>query len=165
MERTPGCNIDHMATHPTGTVSLPRLDVAVPQDGLSIGAAAQATGLSIDTLRYYEKAGLLLDPAPRDPGGRRRYGRDDLDWIAGLIMLRETGMSIADVRRMAELSRTAGTEAERLDVLEEHRSRVVAELERTQAHLQALEKKIVAYRDVVHRAADDTTSTEQDTSE
>lgn len=165
MERTPGCNIDHMATHPTGTVSLPRLNVAVPQDGLSIGAVAQATGLSIDTLRYYEKAGLLLDPAPRDPGGRRRYGRDDLDWLAGLIMLRETGMSIADVRRMAQLSRIAGTEAERLDVLEEHRLRVLTELERTQAHLLALEKKIAAYRDVLPPAADDTSSTEQDTDE
>lgn len=154
-----------MAPHTTGTVTLPRLDITVPEEGLSIGAVAQATGLSIDTLRYYEKAGLLLDPAPRDPGGRRRYGRDDLDWIAGLIMLRETGMSIADVRRMAELSRTAGTEAERLDVLEEHRFRVLAELERTQANLLALEIKIAAYRDVLPRATDDTTSTEQDTSE
>ena len=152
-----------MAPHPTGTVSLPRLDITVPEDGLSIGAVAQATGLSIDTLRYYEKAGLLLDPAPRDPGGRRRYGRDDLDWIAGLIMLRETGMSIADVRRMAELSRTAGTEADRLDVLEDHRLRVLAELDRTQAHLRALEKKIAAYRDVLPQAATHTTSTEQDT--
>ena len=154
-----------MATHPTGTIALPRLNVAVPQDGLSIGAVAQATGLSIDTLRYYEKAGLLLDPAPRDPGGRRRYGRDDLDWLAGLIMLRETGMSIADVRRMAQLSRIAGTEAERLDVLEEHRLRVLTEIERTQAHLLALEKKIAAYRDVLSPAADDTSSTEQDTDE
>lgn len=163
MERTPGSNIDHMAPHTTATVALPRLNVAVPPDGLSIGAVAQATGLSIDTLRYYEKAGLLLDPAPRDASGRRRYGRNDLDWVAGLIMLRETGMSIADVRRMAELSRTAGTEPERLDVLEEHRLRVLADLERTQAHLRALEKKIAAYRDVLPRAADDTTSTEQDT--
>jgi len=104
-----------------------------------------------------------LDPAPRDTGGRRRYGRDDLDWIAGLIMLRETGMSIADVRRMAELSRTAGTEAERLDVLEEHRLRVLADLGRTQAHLQALEKKIAAYRGVLAPTPADTDSPEQDT--
>lgn len=152
-----------MAPHTTGTVILPRLDVPVPEDGLSIGAVSQATGLTIDTLRYYEKTGLLLDPAPRDPGGRRRYGRDDVDWIAGLIMLRETGMSIADVRRMAELSRTAGTEAERLDVLEEHRIRVLADLERTQRHLRALEKKITAYRDILPRASTDTASTEQDT--
>ena len=163
MECTPGCSIGPMATHPAATVTLPRLNITVPEDGLSIGEVAQATGLSIDTLRYYEKAGLLLDPAPRDPGGRRRYGRNDLDWIAGLIMLRETGMSIADVRRMADLSRTAGTEPDRLAVLEGHRLRVLAELERTQAHLKALEKKIAAYRGVLGPAAGATTTTEQDT--
>jgi DNA-binding transcriptional MerR regulator len=130
-------------------VILPALDIDVPDDGLSIGAVADATGLSIDTLRYYERAGLLLDPAPRDSGGRRRYGHRDLDWIAGLVMLRETGMGIADVRRMAELSREAGTEPERLRVLEEHRRRVLAELERTRAHLAALEKKIDAYNAVI----------------
>ena len=137
------------------TVIIPSLDAVVPEDGLSIGAAAEATGLSIDTLRYYERAGLLLDPAPRDPGGRRRYGRNDLDWIAGLIMLRATGMSIADVRRMAELSRLAGTEAERLVVLEQHRLRVLAELDRTRAHLSALESKIAAYTAVVTQSAGD----------
>ena len=141
------------------TVTLPTIDAEVPAGGLSIGAVAQATGLSIDTLRYYEKAGLLLDPAPRDPGGRRRYGQDDLDWIAGLIMLRKTGMSIADVRRMAELSRVPETEAERLVVLEAHRERVLSELERTRAHLAALEKKIAAYTAVVGRTADDDAST------
>ena len=130
-------------------VILPTIDAEVPAGGLSIGAVSEATGLSIDTLRYYEKAGLLLDPAPRDPGGRRRYGHDDLDWIAGLIMLRETGMSIADVRRMAELSRVPDTEAERLVVLEAHRERVLAELEHTRAHLTALEKKISAYTAVI----------------
>lgn len=127
------------------SISLPAVDVDVPAEGLSIGLVAQVTGLTVDTLRYYERAGLLLDPAPRDHGGRRRYGQNDIDWIAGLIMLRETGMSIADVRRMAELSREAGTEPERLAVLKQHRTHVLAELERTRAHLAALESKIAAY--------------------
>ncbi len=127
-------------------VLIPAPPVTVPPEGLSIGDAARAVGLSVDTLRYYEKEGLLLDPAPRDGGGRRRYGRHDLAWLAGLVMLRETGMSIADVRVMAELSRRAGTEAERLVVLERHRERVVAEMERTRRHLAALDAKIATYR-------------------
>lgn len=126
-------------------VTLPTVDIDIPEGGLPISAVARATGLSIDTLRYYEGAGLLLNPAPRDHGGRRRYGQNDVDWIAGLIMLRETGMSIADVRRMAELSRIDGTEAERLIVLAQHRLHVLAKLERTRAHLAALESKIAAY--------------------
>ncbi len=127
-------------------IPLPTFDIDVPASGLSIGEVSGLTGLSIDTLRYYEREGLLLDPAPRDPGGRRRYGASDLDWIAGLIMLRETGMGIAEVRRMAELSRSSGTEPARLVVLERHREEVLAALERTRAHLAALDSKIAAYR-------------------
>ena len=125
---------------------LPTVDVVVPAEGLGIGAAAAATGMSVEALRYYEREGLLLDPTPRNGGGRRRYGPHDLAWIAGLVMLRETGMSIADIRVMAEISRREGTEAERLVALEHHRDRVVAELERTTRHLAAIEKKIAAYR-------------------
>ncbi|MFC8923248.1 MerR family transcriptional regulator [Cellulosimicrobium sp. NPDC057127] len=136
-------------------VLIPAPPVAVPPEGLSIGDAARAVGLSVDTLRYYEKEGLLLDPAPRDGGGRRRYGEHDLAWLAGLVMLRETGMSIADVRVMADLSRRAGTEAERLVVLERHRERVVAEMERTRRHLAALDTKIASYRAVTGTSDDD----------
>jgi DNA-binding transcriptional MerR regulator len=127
---------------------LPDVDVDVPAGGLSIGAAAAETGLSVEALRYYEREGLLLDPTPRNPGGRRRYRARDLAWIAGLVMLRETGMSIADIRVMAELSRRPGTEAERLVQLERHRERVLEELARTRRHLTAIETKIAAYREV-----------------
>lgn len=48
---------------------------------ISIGAAAQHTGLSVDTLRYYEKIGLLPNVA-RDAGGRRCYGKRDLSRLA-----------------------------------------------------------------------------------
>ncbi len=131
---------------PDPLIPVPPADV--PPEGLAIGDAARAVGLSVDTLRYYEKEGLLLDPAPRDGGGRRRYGPHDVAWLAGLVMLRETGMSIADVRVMADLSRRAGTEAERLVVLERPRARVLAALERTRRHLAALDAKIASYRAV-----------------
>ena len=131
------------------TISLPAVNIVVPPEGLSIGAVAEVMGVSVDTLRYYERAGLMLDPTPRDPGGRRRYGRNDIDWIAGLIMLRETGMGITDIAHMAELSRMSGTESGRLRVLEEHRDVVLAKLERTRAHLAALDAKISAYRAAV----------------
>ncbi|SDC81701.1 MerR family transcriptional regulator [Nocardioides lianchengensis] len=130
-------------------VLLPDLEYDVPPGGLSIGEASRLTGVGIEALRYYEREGLVLDPAARDAGGRRRYGADDLRWIAGLVMLRETGMSIADIRAMADLSRIAGTEAERLVLLEGHRHRVLDELARTQGHLLAIERKIAAYREVV----------------
>jgi DNA-binding transcriptional MerR regulator len=124
----------------------PQLDVDVPDEGLSIGEAAAAVGLSVQTLRYYEREGLLLDPTARRSNGHRRFHRNDLDWLAGLAMLRETGMPIANIREVAALSRTAGTEKQRLEAFELHRTAVVAQLKRTQEHLAALDTKIAAYR-------------------
>jgi DNA-binding transcriptional MerR regulator len=124
----------------------PQLDVVVPEEGLAIGEAAAVVGLSVQTLRYYEREGLLLDPTPRRSNGHRRFHRNDLDWLAGLVMLRETGMPIADIRKVAALSRTPGTERQRLEAFERHRETVVAQLKRTQEHLAALDTKIAAYR-------------------
>ncbi|CAL9599594.1 putative HTH-type transcriptional regulator [Nocardiopsis dassonvillei] len=133
-------------------ILLPDVDAEIPPEGVPIGRAAEILGVGVRTLRYYEDEGLLLDPAPRGSGHRRRYHRPDLAWIAGLLMLRRTGMPIARIRVMAELSRREGTEAERLELLERHRDHVVEEMERTRLHLLAIERKIAAYREVVaHR--------------
>ncbi|WP_062437028.1 MerR family transcriptional regulator [Herbidospora daliensis] len=129
-------------------VLLPEVTVEVPPEGLSITEVSRATGIGVEALRYYEREGLLLDPTPRDAGGRRRYREGDLAWIGGLVMLRETGMSIADIRLMADLCRREGTERERLELLTRHRERVLAELRRTQRHLHAIEAKITSYEAV-----------------
>lgn len=125
---------------------VPEAPVDVPSEGLSIGEAAQACGISVDTLRYYEKEGLMLGPCERDGAGRRRYAERDLAWLTGLVMLRETGMPIAGMREMAELYRTPGTDAERLALLERHRDRVVRDQLRVARHLEAIERKITGYR-------------------
>ncbi|MGY5034153.1 MerR family transcriptional regulator [Streptomyces sp. 900116325] len=130
-------------------VILPDVSVEVPPDGLPIGEAAAVCGLSVDTLRYYEREGLTLHPAPRSSSGRRRYGTSDLAWLAGLVMLRETGMPIADIRRYAALTRRQGTDVERLQILEQHRRAVIESMEQTRKHLAAIDRKIAAYRNVI----------------
>ncbi|GAA3826924.1 MerR family transcriptional regulator [Nocardioides panacisoli] len=67
--------------------------------GLSIAEAAERLGLTVDTLRYYEKDDLLLRAVPRASSGHRRYQEDDLRWIELVTRLRATGMPIRDVRR------------------------------------------------------------------
>ncbi|MFJ8767992.1 MerR family transcriptional regulator [Streptomyces clavifer] len=128
---------------------LPDVPVEVPPEGLLIGEAAAACGLSIDTLRYYEREGLTLNPAPRSPSGRRRYGAHDLAWLAGLVMLRRTGMPITTIREYTALAREEGTDAERLDLLERHRAEVVVRMEQTRAYLAAIDRKIASYRHAV----------------
>ncbi len=123
-------------------------------DGLAIAEAAARLGLTPDTLRYYEKDGLLLRPVERAPSGHRRYGPADLRWIELVTRLRSTGMAIRDVRRYADLVRAgAGNEAERLELLREHRRTVLAQLAEVQAHLGAIDYKIGLYTDAIEGAA------------
>ena len=112
----------------------------------SIAEAAERTGLTAHTLRYYERDGLLLREVERDSSGRRRYDQAHLDWIHLVTCLRATGMPIRDVRRYAELVRSgASTERERLELLHAHRRRVVKELARVTDHLGAIDRKIGIY--------------------
>src|ERR1044072_4945589 len=81
---------------------------------------AEQTGFSIDTLRYYERIGLL-DDIERNSGGRRVFTEDDVSWLMILRCLRETGMPIQRMIRFAELAR-GGEETipERIELLHEH---------------------------------------------
>ncbi|GAA2717572.1 MerR family transcriptional regulator [Micromonospora olivasterospora] len=63
--------------------------------------AARRSGFSLDTLRYYEKIGLLSDVA-RTSGGRRVFTDEDLSWLGLFRCLRDTGMPIAEMCRYAE---------------------------------------------------------------
>lgn len=72
--------------------------------GHSPAETVERTGLSHDTLRYYEREGLI-GPVPRDGGGRRRYEDADLEWIGLVTCLRDAGLGIADLRRFTELLR------------------------------------------------------------
>ena len=118
-----------------------------PQAGLSIAEAARRTGVSVHTLRYYERAGLVVTAVDRTASGRRRYHQLDLDWIVICTRLRATGMPIRTIRRYAELvSAGPGNEQERLALLEAHRAEVTARLARTREHLKLIDHKIAVYR-------------------
>jgi DNA-binding transcriptional MerR regulator len=112
----------------------------------TIAEAADATHLTPDTLRYYERDGLMLRPVARSATGHRRYTDADLGWIGLLNCLRGTGMPIREVRRYAELVRQGdGNETARLDLLRAHRVQVLAQLAEVQEHLGAIDRKIGIY--------------------
>lgn len=118
----------------------------------STGEVAEKVGLSEHTLRWYERIGLL-DRIERGPDGRRRFAASDLDWILLITRLRATGMSVRDMQRYAELVRAGGGERERLELLTEHRARVLAALEAQQETLHMLDNKIRIYRRALRSAA------------
>jgi len=115
--------------------------------GLSIAEAAHLTGVSVHTLRYYERAGLVVAAVDRTAGGRRRYRRRDLRWITMCAKLRATGMPIKTIRRYAQLvSAGHGNERERLALMEAHRAEVSAKLAEIRENLALIDHKIDVYR-------------------
>jgi DNA-binding transcriptional MerR regulator len=118
-----------------------------PQAALSIAQAARRTGVSVHTLRYYERAGLVVTPVDRTDSGRRRYQQQDLYWITICTRLRATGMPIKTIRRYAQLvSAGPGNEQERLALLAAHRADVTAKIAELQENLKLIDRKINVYR-------------------
>ena len=121
---------------------------------LTIAEAAEQTGLTTHTLRYYERDGLMLANVDRSSSGHRRYSDHDLTWIEMITRLRSTGMPMRDVRRYAALVRDGdGNEAERLDLLKAHRERVERQLSEATGHLRAIDHKIGLYEGKLDRAS------------
>jgi DNA-binding transcriptional MerR regulator len=114
---------------------------------LSISEAAERTGLSTHTLRYYEREGLMLGNVDRASSSHRRYSDRDITWVEFLTKLRSTAMPIARVREYVDLVR-AGDDSTpaRLALLLAHRETVVAQLNEMTHSLAAIDFKIATYR-------------------
>ncbi|WP_431043931.1 MerR family transcriptional regulator [Streptomyces sp. P1-3] len=113
---------------------------------LSIGEVAEATGLSVHALRFFEREDLFLRPIPRSGGGQRVYGPADVEWLLLCNRLRASGMPIATLKEFARLVRSGpGNEAERLALLREHEQAVRARISDLNASLEIISGKVAAY--------------------
>ena len=117
----------------------------------TIQRAAAETGVSRDTLRYYEKIGILPGIA-RSRSGHRRFSDDDMGWIKLVQCLRATGMPIEDLHAYAELVQQGdGTASERLRLLENHRRRIQEDMQELSTALELVERKIAGYDELIAR--------------
>ncbi len=119
------------------------------QHGITIAEASARSGLTIDTLRYYERIGLI-DPPARDSAGRRSYHEPDLDWLAFLLRMRTTGMPIKALREYAGLRRlsTEASAVRRKQILLDHRRNIQSRMADLSACLEVLEYKISNYEQI-----------------
>ncbi|MFR9753285.1 MerR family transcriptional regulator [Nocardia sp. 004] len=116
------------------------------QPRYSIGEVAERSGLSRDTLRWYERIGLM-DYIDRDHTGKRRFSARDLDWLALIGRLRNTGMPVADMLRYAELVRLGeSTIPQRLEMFRNTRAEVLAKIDELRRTLDVLDNKIATYQ-------------------
>jgi DNA-binding transcriptional MerR regulator len=120
-----------------------------PKEKLTIQEAAEATGLSAHTLRYYERIGLI-HPIDREENSRRLYTAEDIGWIDFLTKLRATGMSIRDMQTYAGLQRQGDeTLPQRLEMLKALRDQVEKRIDELQDHLKLVNYKIDVYGQIV----------------
>lgn len=108
----------------------------------SIRQVSERAKLPAHVLRYYEKEGLLPS-IQRSDGGIRHYSDHDLEWLSLICCLKNTGMSIQQIKEFVQLSQQGNeTLKERCDMLIAHKKLVEAHISETQKHLEKVTHKI-----------------------
>lgn len=120
---------------------------------MRIGELARQAGVDVQTVRYYEREGLLEAPS-RTPSGYRAYGPPHLERLNFIRHCRSLDMPLAEIRRLLDLSSDRGVSCDQVNEL------VRAHLGRVQAKrkaLEGLEKQLAALNaqcESGHRVAD-----------
>jgi DNA-binding transcriptional MerR regulator len=76
----------------------------------AIGQLASAAGVGIDTVRYYERSGLLK-PATRSASGYRKYGKEELDRLQFIRRAQHLGFSLGEIGELLAISRRGDVKA------------------------------------------------------
>ena len=113
--------------------------------GYTVKAVAERTNLSPHVLRYYEKEGLLPH-IHRTPSGIRHYSDEDLEWLGLICCLKNTGMSIRQIRDFVDLSQKGPeTLKERCEMLVAHKKEVEEHIAEMNLHLEKVTHKIAYF--------------------
>src|SRR5919198_5007612 len=99
---------------------------------MRIGEVAEQAGVNVETLRYYERRGLLPEPV-RSPGGHREYGEEAVRFVQAVKEAQSLGFSLTEIEEYMSLTGRAPARAP-----EESRARLAAKLEEIDAKLAAL---------------------------
>jgi DNA-binding transcriptional MerR regulator len=114
----------------------------------TIRQVAELTGFSPDTLRYYEKIGLLKSPQ-RSSGGVRTYSDDDVNLVTSLNCLKKTGLSLEDIKEFIQEGQCFENHSSMWDLDDiqtlSSRSKILSE------HLNSMEKQRRELDDIIKR--------------
>ena len=112
---------------------------------MTIAETSKKYGLTADTLRYYERIGLI-PPVPRTKGGVRDFDEASCRWIELVKCMRSAGVQIESLIEYGALCRQGeGTEERRKDILVEQRALLLGRMEKMQQSLERLDYKIANY--------------------
>ena len=115
----------------------------------TISQVAEMTGISPYTLRYYDNEGLLPF-LEKDKNGNRIFRESDLEALSLISCMKETGMSIKDLKNFMQLC-TKGDSSlnERLEIVKAHKLKVEEQLARIRKHMEKIDYKIWYYSTAV----------------
>ena len=108
----------------------------------TIREVCEKTGLTAHTLRYYEKE-KLLPSVDRSAGGFRQYSDEDMEKLAMICCLKNTGMPLQEIARFVALTDEGEqTLPERVEMLRRHRENVIARMAEMQRYLDKVTWKL-----------------------
>ena len=116
---------------------------------MKIAEVSERYGISSDTLRYYERIGLI-PPVNRNKGGIREYSEIDVKRVQFIKCMRSAGLPIEALIEYVGLVQQGDTTIEaRKEILKEQREQLVAKMEELQKTLATLDYKINVYENAV----------------
>jgi DNA-binding transcriptional MerR regulator len=119
---------------------------------MTIAEVGERNGLSTDTLRYYERVGLI-PPVTRSKGGIRNYTENDCLWVEFIKCMRSAGITIETLIEYVSLfQRGEETRETRKKILGEQRDLLAARIKELQQTLKKLDYKIANYDEIVYEA-------------
>ena len=112
---------------------------------MTIAEVSRKYDISADTLRYYERIGLI-PPVPRTRGGLRGYGEESCGWIQLMKCMRAAGVQIEALIEYVDLFQQGDATLDaRKALLVEQRDQLVSRMAEMQASLDLLNQKIDRY--------------------
>jgi Cu(I)-responsive transcriptional regulator len=106
---------------------------------LTIGDLARATGTKVETIRYYERIGLLPAPARTETGNYRSYSADQLGRLSFVRRSRDLGFTLDQIRALLDLADQRGRDCSAVDAIARGH---LAEVERKIADLTAMRREL-----------------------
>ena len=116
---------------------------------MTIKEVCEKYGITADTLRYYEKVGVI-PTVGRTKGGKRDYSEQDISWVENAICMRNAGLPVEMLIEYVRLFQERdGTFQARRDLLAEAREEILGQIGKCQATLDKLNYKISRYDEAI----------------
>lgn len=116
---------------------------------MTIAEVSKKYDITADTLRYYERIGLI-PPVNRNASGIREYTEEDCNWVQFVKCMRNAGLSIEIlIEYLNMLQKGNSTVKARKELLMEQRSQLAVRIEEMQGTLERLDMKIDRYEDII----------------